>query len=102
MIRSLFVAILMFRSVFLLIFADGLKDTFLKNILTEPFFRQRHQWLDFEKWLSSDWDQFFRLLVLILGFDFVVILGQYQIKTFEFYEFFWFFGFLVESDKRLK
>ena len=86
----------------LLIFADGLKDTFLWNILTEPFFWQINQGLDFEKWVSSDWDQFLWLLVVNLGLDFMVILGQYEIKRFEFYVFFQFFGFLVDSDNRVK
>ena len=84
----------------LLIFAKGLKDTFfLLNLLTEPFFWQRNQWLDSGKWVSSDWDQF---LVVNLSLDCMVILGQYEIKRFEFYEFFRFFGFLVDPDKRLK
>ena len=45
--------------------------------------------------MSSDWDQF---LVVNLGLDCMVILGQYEIKRFEFYEFFQFFGFLVDSE----
>ena len=87
----------------LLIFADGFKKILFYQIyyLSHSSGQEINGCIFWES-VGSDCDQFLWLLIVILGLAFVVILGQYQIKRFEFYEFFWFFGCLVDSDKRLK